>query len=57
MEIRYLWGLMISINLIMYYVEKDDIKKNRHILWILFFTMTNLSNIGWKILRILEESQ
>lgn len=41
----------------MYFFEKNDMEKNRYILWMLFFMIAGVADLGWKILRILEKSQ
>ena len=52
MELKWLFLVMILFNYIYYFIEKDDIKKNRYLLWVIFYLV---SMVGSRILDVLEE--
>lgn len=54
MEFRYFYIVALVLHLGMYYIEKDNILKNRYFLWVLFFMLAIVGDIGLRVLRILE---
>ena len=51
MELKWILFVMILFNFAFYYIEKDDIKKNRYLLWVIFYMVVL---VGSRLLDVLE---
>ena len=51
MELKWILLAMILFNFAFHFIEKDDIKKNRYLLWVIFYMVAIVGN---RILDVLE---
>jgi len=54
MELRYIYGAFFIYFIVMYFVEKNEVEKNTHLLWAIMMFLVQLTITGQKILEILE---